>query len=95
MLLCGVRVTVLISCYLNNYRFVMMTLACSPVDCQLSDSVSEGTDNTDTTGYSSDEDWPAAAAAMFSLVNPMIVVSNRLPFVLRRDKAGNLERKPR
>ena len=70
----------------------MMTLACSPVDCQLSDSVSEGTDNTDTTGYSSDEEMDRT---MFSLVNPMIVVSNRLPFVLRRDKDGNLERKPR
>ena len=45
----------------------MMTLACSPVDCQLSDSVSEGTDNTDTTGYSSDEEMDRTSAVKRSI----------------------------
>ena len=49
-------------------------------------------DNTDTTGYSSDEDFNSN---MFSVVNPMIVVSNRLPFVLKRNQSGELERKSR
>ena len=45
----------------------MMTLACSPVDCQLSDSASEGTDNTDTTGYSSDEEMDRTSAVKRSI----------------------------
>ena len=60
------------------------------------DTVSDNTDTTDhsdltdSTGYSSDEDY-----SMFSVVNPMIVVSNRLPFVLKRDDSGSLKRQPR
>ena len=56
----------------------------------LSDNSSDN--NTDTTGYSSDEDFNSN---MFSVVNPMIVVSNRLPFVLKRNQSGELERKSR
>ena len=56
----------------------------------LSDKSSDN--NTDTTGYSSDEDFNSN---MFSVVNPMIVVSNRLPFVLKRNQSGRLERKSR
>ena len=56
----------------------------------LSDNSSDN--NTDTTGYSSDEDFNSN---MFSVVNPMIVVSNRLPFVLKRNQSGRLERKSR
>ena len=56
----------------------------------LSDNSSDN--NTDTTGYSSDEDFNSS---MFSVVNPMIVVSNRLPFVLKRNQSGELERKSR
>ena len=64
------------------------------------DQVSDNTgtsqsDLTDTTGYSSDEDHTMAAAAHFSVINPMIVVSNRLPFVLKRSATGELERKSR
>ena len=60
------------------------------------DGVSDNTDTTDhsdltdTTGYSSDEEY-----SMFSVVNPMIVVSNRLPFVLKRNDNGSLKRQPR
>ena len=60
-----------------------------------SDSGSTDTDLsevTDTTGYYSEEE---TTDIMFSVVNPMIVVSNRLPFVLKRDKSGELKRQPR
>ena len=49
---------------------------------------------TDTTGYSSDEDLMMSNAG-FSVRNPMIVVSNRLPFVLKRNENGELIRKSR
>ena len=69
-----------------------MTIAqCLPAESDaLSDNSSDN--NTDTTGYSSDEDFNSN---MFSVVNPMIVVSNRLPFVLKRNQSGRLERKSR
>ena len=59
----------------------------------LSDNSSDN--NTDTTGYSSDEEFNSNNSNMFSVVNPMIVVSNRLPFVLKRNQSGELERKSR
>ena len=50
---------------------------------------------TDTTGYSSDEDLNMSSSGSFSVRNPMIVVSNRLPFVLKRIENGELVRKSR
>ena len=68
-----------------------MTIAqCLPAE---SDALSDN--NTDTTGYSSDEEFNSTNSNMFSVVNPMIVVSNRLPFVLKRNQSGELERKSR
>ena len=58
-----------------------------------SDALSDN--NTDTTGYSSDEEFTSTNSNMFSVINPMIVVSNRLPFVLKRNQNGGLERKSR
>ena len=71
-----------------------MTIAqCLPAESDaLSDNSSDN--NTDTTGYSSDEEFNSNNN-MFSVVNPMIVVSNRLPFVLKRNQNGELERKSR
>lgn len=72
-----------------------MTIAqCLPAESDaLSDNSSDN--NTDTTGYSSDEEFNTSNSNMFSVVNPMIVVSNRLPFVLKRNESGELERKSR
>lgn len=72
-----------------------MTIAqCLPAESDaLSDNSSDN--NTDTTGYSSDEEFNSTNSNMFSVVNPMIVVSNRLPFVLKRNQSGELERKSR
>ena len=72
-----------------------MTIAqCLPAESDaLSDNNSDN--NTDTTGYSSDEEFNSTNSNMFSVVNPMIVVSNRLPFVLKRNQSGELERKSR
>ena len=72
-----------------------MTIAqCLPAESDaLSDNSSDN--NTDTTGYSSDEEFNTSNSNMFSVVNPMIVVSNRLPFVLKRNENGDLERKSR
>ena len=72
-----------------------MTIAqCLPAESDaLSDNSSDN--NTDTTGYSSDEEFNSNNSNMFSVVNPMIVVSNRLPFVLKRNQNGELERKSR
>ena len=72
-----------------------MTIAqCLPAESDaLSDNSSDN--NTDTTGYSSDEEFNSSNSNMFSVVNPMIVVSNRLPFVLKRNQNGELERKSR
>ena len=72
-----------------------MTIAqCLPAESDaLSDNSSDN--NTDTTGYSSDEEFNINNSNMFSVVNPMIVVSNRLPFVLKRNQSGELERKSR
>ena len=72
-----------------------MTIAqCLPAESDaLSDNSSDH--NTDTTGYSSDEEFNTSNSNMFSVVNPMIVVSNRLPFVLKRNESGELERKSR
>ena len=72
-----------------------MTIAqCLPAESDaLSDNSSDN--NTDTTGYSSDEEFNSTNSNMFSVVNPMIVVSNRLPFVLKRNESGELERKSR
>lgn len=72
-----------------------MTIAqCLPAESDaLSDNSSDN--NTDTTGYSSDEEFNSTNSNMFSVVNPMIVVSNRLPFVLKRNQNGELERKSR
>lgn len=72
-----------------------MTIAqCLPAESDaLSDNSSDN--NTDTTGYSSDEEFNSSNSNMFSVVNPMIVVSNRLPFVLKRNESGELERKSR
>lgn len=72
-----------------------MTIAqCLPAESDaLSDNSSDN--NTDTTGYSSDEEFNSNNSNMFSVVNPMIVVSNRLPFVLKRNQSGELERKSR
>lgn len=72
-----------------------MTIAqCLPAESDaLSDNSSDN--NTDTTGYSSDEEFNSSNSNMFSVVNPMIVVSNRLPFVLKRNERGELERKSR
>ena len=48
---------------------------------------------TDSTGYSSEDD--PDETTMHHVANPMIVVSNRLPFVLKRNKNGQLERTAR
>jgi len=46
---------------------------------------------SDSTGYSSEDD--PEDPTMHHVANPMIVVSNRLPFVLKRNSDGQLERK--
>ena len=57
------------------------------------DIVTDSDVTSDSTGYSSDEDREHQHFS--SLTSPMIVVSNRLPFVLKRTEDGALMRQSR
>jgi hypothetical protein len=50
--------------------------------------------NSDSTGYSSAEEEESMPLGG-QVTNPMVVVSNRLPFVLVRKEDGSLERRMR